>query len=133
MYRSTSNPLKAGAGLLSVVMNIVQHRPHHRRPIACGLKVVTACWLLVALRGTASAITFSIDPVQVYLSGRDTSQTLTLHYDGTGPSRFQVAAYAWDQTPDGAEVLTPTKTSTVKADFAPPPGSCGSHAQRGPT
>ncbi|MFZ0889693.1 MAG: fimbria/pilus periplasmic chaperone [Candidatus Binataceae bacterium] len=109
MYQSTSNPREGRAGFLSVVMNIVRHRPHHRRPIARGLKIAAACWLLIALGGIASAATFSIDPVQVYLSGRDTSQTLTLHYDGTGPSRFQVAAYAWDQSADGAEVLTPTK------------------------
>ena len=56
----------------------------------------------------ASAATFSVNPTQIFLSGRSASTLLTLRNDSTETLRFEVSAFGWDQGPTGEIQLTPT-------------------------
>jgi fimbrial chaperone protein len=110
VYRWTSNSLGWRGPRETIPVNAARHRGGSgRRAMRALAAAAISFGLVIALPAMASAISFSIDPVQVYLTGRTTSVTLTLRYDGDEPSRFQIAAFAWDQKPDGGEVLTPTQ------------------------
>src|SRR5712691_2323163 len=69
--------------------------------------MAVAC--IAGLTGVASAIVFTVNPVQVRLSAHTRSMTLTLKNESPEPSRFQVSVFAWDQKPNGEMVLTPTE------------------------
>jgi len=71
------------------------------------MAVAMAC--VAGLTGVASAIVFSVNPVQVRLSAQTRSMTLTLKNESSETSRFQVSVFAWDQKPNGEMVLTPTE------------------------
>ena len=64
---------------------------------------------LFAGAAPAHAATFSVNPTQVYLSGRTTTSLLTLRNDSDEPLRFQLSVFAWDQRPDGEMLLAPTQ------------------------
>ena len=49
----------------------------------------------------AAAATFSVNPTQIYLSRQIPSTMLTLRNDSSEPVRFQMSAFAWDQSPAG--------------------------------
>jgi fimbrial chaperone protein len=72
------------------------------------LVVVTAVVGCLAQTVPASAATFSVNPTQIYLSGRTTSSLLTLRNDSTETLRFQLSAFAWKQSPTGEILLDPT-------------------------
>jgi fimbrial chaperone protein len=57
----------------------------------------------------ASAATFTVNPTQIFLSGRTTTALLTLKNDSEESLRFQLTAFAWQQTPSGEMELTPTR------------------------
>jgi fimbrial chaperone protein len=71
------------------------------------LAAVVAAGLCAA--APASASTFSVNPTQIYLAGRTTSALVTLRNDSTDVLRFQVTAFAWQQSPAGEIELAPTQ------------------------
>jgi fimbrial chaperone protein len=71
------------------------------------LVVMTAIATVFA-GASASAATFSVNPTQIYLSGRTTSSLVTLRNDSTENLRFQLSAFAWRQSATGEILLEPT-------------------------
>jgi fimbrial chaperone protein len=72
---------------------------------------VTAMWvslLTLAASGPGEANTFSVDPTQIYLTARSTSQLLTLRNESDQPIRFQLSLFAWSQNERGQMELAPT-------------------------
>jgi fimbrial chaperone protein len=70
--------------------------------------VVTAA--VTSLAATpASAATFSVNPTQIFLAGRTTSSLLTLRNDSTEMLRFQLTAFAWNQSAAGEIELAATQ------------------------
>jgi fimbrial chaperone protein len=59
--------------------------------------------------GSASAATFTVEPTQVFLSGRTGSVLLTLRNESTETLRFQLSVFAWNQSPTGEMQLEPTE------------------------
>jgi fimbrial chaperone protein len=59
--------------------------------------------------GVASAATFTVDPTQIFLSGRTGSVLLTLRNESTETLQFQLSAFAWAQSPAGEMQLEPTE------------------------
>jgi fimbrial chaperone protein len=57
----------------------------------------------------ASAVTFSVSPTQLVLSGRTRSSLLTIRNDSAETLRFQLSAFAWQQSPGGTMTLEPTE------------------------
>jgi fimbrial chaperone protein len=55
----------------------------------------------------ARASAFRVSPVQVQLSGKS-SALLTLSNESGDPLRFQITAFAWNQSPSGEMQLAPT-------------------------
>ena len=70
---------------------------------------LVAALLLAAGVHSASAATFTVNPTQIFLSGRTTTALLTLRNDSDETLRFQLSAFAWQQTPSGELALTPTE------------------------
>jgi fimbrial chaperone protein len=65
--------------------------------------------LTLAQTSTVWASTFSVNPVQVVLSGRTKSALLTLKNTSSDPLRFQLSVAAWDQSAQGEMLLKPTR------------------------
>lgn len=65
--------------------------------------------LSLATAAPASAATFTVNPTQIFLSGRTTTALLTLRNDSDEPLRFQLSAFAWQQTASGELSLTATQ------------------------
>lgn len=80
------------------------------RSVLAGLLVAAA--LTGPLAPPASAVTFSISPTQLVLSGRTSSALLTVRNESTETLQFQLSAFAWQQSPTGEMQLDPT-TSIV--------------------
>ncbi len=70
--------------------------------------VLTLAAFLLAQVSTAWASTFTVNPIQLVLSGRTTSGLLTLRNTSTETLRFQLNTYSWDQSPLGEMVLAPS-------------------------
>jgi fimbrial chaperone protein len=73
------------------------------RPIAA------AALLMLGSASGASAATFTVNPTQIFLSGKTTTALLTLRNDSDESLRFQLTAFAWQQTPSGEMTLTATQ------------------------
>lgn len=70
---------------------------------------VTVAWFWGgAQAGVASAATFTVDPTQIFLSGRTGSVVLTLRNESTEALQFQLSVFAWAQSPTGEMQLVPT-------------------------
>jgi fimbrial chaperone protein len=74
-----------------------------------------AAWFLALAAGltlgraaAASAATFSVNPVQIFLSAGTRSALLTLKNETDQPIRFQLSVNAWTQDPGGQMQLAPT-------------------------
>jgi fimbrial chaperone protein len=61
------------------------------------------------LAGAASAATFTVDPTQIFLSGRTGSVLLTLRNESNETLQFQLSVFAWTQNPSGQMELEPTE------------------------
>lgn len=74
------------------------------------LAIATAFGFLCGgpLTGRASAATFTVDPTQIYLSGRTPSVLVTLRNDSNETLQFQLSVFAWSQSPSGEMQLEPT-------------------------
>ena len=57
----------------------------------------------------ASAATFTVDPTQIFLSGRTGSVLLTLRNDSDETLQFQLSLFEWAQSPSGEMQLKPTE------------------------
>ena len=55
------------------------------------------------------ASTYKVTPIQVSLSTRTSSALLTLSNESSDTIRFQLSAFAWNQSPKGAVELSPTE------------------------
>ena len=66
--------------------------------------VATAC-----LAPAASASSFTVNPTQIFLTAKATSALLTLRNESGESLRFQLTAFAWDQSPQGEMKLAPTE------------------------
>jgi fimbrial chaperone protein len=64
--------------------------------------------LLLLTVAPAGATTFSVDPTQIHLSSRSTSQLLSLRNESDKPIRFQLSIFAWSQNTRGEMELAPT-------------------------
>lgn len=71
-------------------------------------RLVTAALMMLVSASWASAATFTVNPTQIFLSGRTTTSLLTLRNDSDETLRFQLTASGWEQAPTGELVLTPT-------------------------
>jgi fimbrial chaperone protein len=67
-----------------------------------------AAGLTLGQAAAASAATFSVNPVQVFLSAGTKSALLSLRNETDQPIRFQLSVEAWSQEPGGQMRLTPT-------------------------
>jgi fimbrial chaperone protein len=56
----------------------------------------------------AGAADFTVNPIQIFLSGQTRSAILTVQNTSTEPLRFQLNAFDWSQDSAGQMVLTPT-------------------------
>ena len=61
------------------------------------------------LAGAASAATFTVDPTQIFLSGRTGSVLLTLRNESDETLQFQLSMFEWAQSPSGEMQLKPTE------------------------
>ena len=59
--------------------------------------------------GTASAATFTVDPTQIFLSGRTGSVLLTLRNESAETLSFQLSVFTWTQSASGQMQLEPTE------------------------
>jgi fimbrial chaperone protein len=68
---------------------------------------------LICQAEKAWASNFSVNPIQVFLSPKTSRETsnklLTLRNDSTETLRFQLSAFAWDQSPQGEIQFNPTE------------------------
>jgi fimbrial chaperone protein len=82
-------------------------RPAARRFLVTALAVA---WLWGGPQaGAASAATFTVDPTQIFLSGRNGSVLLTLRNESNETLQFQLSVFAWTQSPLGQMELEPTE------------------------
>ena len=58
---------------------------------------------------SAYAVSFSVSPTQVVLTGRTRSALLTIRNESTDVLRFQLSAFAWAQSPSGEVELKATE------------------------
>jgi fimbrial chaperone protein len=61
------------------------------------------------LSGAAAAATFTVDPTQIFLSGRTGSVLLTLRNESDETLQFQLSVFAWTQSASGQMELVPTE------------------------
>jgi fimbrial chaperone protein len=59
--------------------------------------------------GDVSASAFTVTPVRVTFDRPGSSTLLTLKNESRDTLRFQISAFAWDQSPDGEMILEPTR------------------------
>jgi fimbrial chaperone protein len=71
---------------------------------------LTIAWLWGGPQaGAASAATFTVDPTQIFLSGRTGSVLLTLRNESDETLQFQLSVFEWGQSPTGEMQLQPTE------------------------
>jgi fimbrial chaperone protein len=70
--------------------------------------VALAAGLALGQAAAASATTFSVNPVQIFLSASTKSALLSLKNETDQPIRFQLSVNAWAQDPGGQMQLAPT-------------------------
>ena len=68
-----------------------------------------AALLLWVVPARLEAATFTVDPTQIFLSGRTGSALLTLRNESTDAIRFQLSVFAWDQSSSGEMQLEATR------------------------
>jgi fimbrial chaperone protein len=80
------------------------------RPRPLRAAALVACLgLAIGLPEGVRAATFTVTPVQVFLSARARSALLTLRNTSGEAMRFQLSVFAWDQAPTGEIQLAPTR------------------------
>jgi fimbrial chaperone protein len=90
-------------------MRLQSTRVRTRRFGTISWAAIAAAWVTgIMLAPGATAATFTVDPTQIFLSGRTGSVLLTLRNDSEETLRFQLSAFAWGQSPSGEMTLEPT-------------------------
>ena len=79
-----------------------------RGRVSVGVLVGLGLALDLAAAGFVSASTFTINPIQVFLTDAAKSTVVTLHNTSAETLRFQLSVFAWGQSPAGEMLLTPT-------------------------
>lgn len=64
---------------------------------------------LGSLATPAHASMFDVSPINLTLSGKATTGMLSVTNRGTEALRFQISAFAWDESPKGEMILHPTR------------------------
>jgi hypothetical protein len=77
------------------------------RNTAFVLTIAAAALALPRLGGAAAS--FTVDPMQLNLSRRTTSQLLTISNESKNDIRFEIKAFKWDHDESGETTLEPTK------------------------
>ena len=72
------------------------------------MATVALCVIAGPLVRSASASSFNVNPTQIFLTGKATSALLTIRNDSDDTLRFQLSAFAWDQSATGELLLEPT-------------------------
>ena len=72
------------------------------------MATVAMCVIAGPLVRFAAASSFNVNPTQIVLTGTATSALLTIRNDSDEELRFQLSAFAWDQSPTGELLLEPT-------------------------
>ena len=70
---------------------------------------VAVAALSVVASSPAAAASFSVNPTQIYLSSRIQSAVLTVRNESNESLRFQLSAFAWDQSASGEMKLAATQ------------------------
>jgi fimbrial chaperone protein len=74
------------------------------------LSALTVAWLLGGpLAGAGTAATFTVDPTQIFLSGRTGSVLLTLRNESDDTLQFQLTVFTWAQSASGEMQLEATE------------------------
>jgi fimbrial chaperone protein len=83
-----------------------------KRPLT---SMVSAVAFVIAASGAAFAqASFSVDPLLIELNGQTNSAVLSITNPSAKEIRFEIKAYAWDQTPpDGTMQLTATQDVVI--------------------
>lgn len=85
-------------------------KPAGRRAGRFLVTALTVAWLWGGPQaGAVSAATFTVDPTQIFLSGRTGSVLLTLRNESDEALQFQLSVFAWSQSPSGQMELEPTE------------------------
>ena len=71
--------------------------------------ILLAVAILVGFVPAVSAATFTVNPTQIYFSGRTVSALLTVRNDSDETLRFQLSVFSWSQSPSGEPQLQPTQ------------------------
>ena len=72
------------------------------------IAALAVCVVAGPMARPASASSFNVNPTQLFLTGKATSALLTIRNDSDETLRFQLSAFAWDQSPTGELLLEPT-------------------------
>lgn len=88
--------------------------------------LVAIFWCASLLAESARAAQLGIAPVYVRLAPGQRAAALTVTNEGSEPAAFQIRAFAWRQTPEGTDDLTPTEELLV----SPPLGKLEAGAQQ---
>jgi fimbrial chaperone protein len=85
-------------------------RPATKRRAPLGLLALALLLSAGQLSGPRPALAadFTVNPIQIFLSGQSQSAILTVHNTSGEPLRFQLNAFAWAQDSSGQMLLTPT-------------------------
>ena len=74
-----------------------------------GAAALAVCLLAGPLASQASASSFNVNPTQVFLTAKDASALITVRNESEETLRFQLTAFAWDQSASGELMLAPTQ------------------------
>jgi fimbrial chaperone protein len=85
-------------------------RPATKRRAPLGLLALALLLSAGQLSGPRPALAadFTVNPIQIFLTGQSQSAILTVHNTSGEPLRFQLNAFAWAQDSSGQMLLTPT-------------------------
>jgi fimbrial chaperone protein len=82
-----------------------------KRPLTL---ILCAAFLLAASGVSFAQASFSVDPLLIELDGQSNSAVLSITNPTAKEIRFEIKAFAWDQTPpDGTMLLTPTQEVVI--------------------
>jgi fimbrial chaperone protein len=79
------------------------------RAVRCAAAAIIAVTAVLSSVNPAFASSFTVNPTQIFLAPRTTSALLTLRNESEETLRFQLTAFAWDQSPQGEIKLQATQ------------------------
>ena len=79
------------------------------RAARCAVVAAIALAAVLSSVSPVFASSFTVNPTQIFLAPRTTSALLTLRNESDETLRFQLTAFAWDQSAEGEIKLQPTE------------------------